>query len=95
MKMKAHFTKICRMQQTVLRGQLMAAMCIVDKNKDLESIIQVPILGNYVEKVKIKTSKRKKTIRIISGTSEIEIESQQRKSAIENKGFLETSIKKK
>jgi hypothetical protein len=45
------------------------------QNKDLESIIQVPTLGNYAEKVKIKTSKTRKTIRrITSGISETETE---------------------
>jgi translation initiation factor 1 (eIF-1/SUI1) len=63
----------------------MAGMCIIDKNKNLESIIQVPTLGKYAEKIKIKTSKRRKTVRIISGISEIETETQQRKSIMEKK----------
>jgi hypothetical protein len=54
----------------------MAAMCIIDKNKDSESIIQVPTLGNYAEKVKIKTSKRRKTKRTTTGISDIETETQ-------------------
>jgi hypothetical protein len=71
-----------------------AAMCIIDKNKHLESIIQIPTLGKYEGKVKIKTSKRGKTVRrTATGISDILIETQ-RKSAMENKGSLKTLIKK-
>jgi hypothetical protein len=42
---------------------MMAAMSRIDKNKDLESIIQVSALGKYGGKRKIKTDKKRKTIR--------------------------------
>jgi hypothetical protein len=47
----------------VLRKQLVAAMCVTDKNKHLEPITHVPTLEKYEGKVKINTSKTRKTIR--------------------------------
>jgi hypothetical protein len=63
---------------------MMATMCIIDKDKDLESIIQVTPLGKNGGKGKIKTSKRRKIIRrATSGINDIKTETQQRKSAME------------